>query len=90
MNGLSLKKANFYDNLIRCFTHLPYSCGEFALPVGDWRGISLKKELVEEVERFIEEHKEYKSVSEFVQEAIRVRMQEIRKIYASASQEKGE
>jgi len=60
------------------------------LPTGKWRGISLKKELIDEIEEFIKERKEYKSVSDFVQEAIRVRMQEIRKIYASTQREKGE
>lgn len=45
----------------------------------DFRGVSLKGNLVGEVENFIEEFPAYKSVAEFVSEAIRLRMEEIRK-----------
>jgi len=46
----------------------------------DFRGVSLKRELVEQVESFIIEFPQYKSIADFVHEAVRVRMQEIRKL----------
>lgn len=46
-----------------------------------FRGISLKTELVNEIEEFIK-GKSYKSVSDFVHEATRWRMEEIKKINA--------
>jgi hypothetical protein len=45
-----------------------------------FRGVSLKSELLSEVERFIVEHPEYRGAAEFVSEAIRLRMEELRKI----------
>jgi Arc/MetJ-type ribon-helix-helix transcriptional regulator len=47
----------------------------------DFKGVSLKRELVEEVERFIQEYRQYKSVADLVHEAVRVRMEDIRKSY---------
>lgn len=46
-----------------------------------FRGVSLKRDLVEQVEAFIQEYREYKSVADFVHEAVRIRMQELRKSY---------
>lgn len=47
-----------------------------------FRGISLKTELVEAIEKFMKEYgMGYKSVSDFVHEAARVRMETIRKMY---------
>jgi len=46
----------------------------------DFRGVSLKRELVEQIESFIIEFPQYKSIADFVHEAVRVRMQEIRKL----------
>jgi hypothetical protein len=45
----------------------------------DYRGVSLKRELVDEVDRFVKEHLEYKGIADFVHEAVRIRMEEIRK-----------
>lgn len=45
----------------------------------DFRGVSLKRELVEQVENFVQEHPEYKSIADFVHESVRVRMEEVRK-----------
>lgn len=45
-----------------------------------FRGISLKRELVEEIERFILEYPQYKSIADFVHESARIRMEEIRQI----------
>jgi len=43
-----------------------------------FRGISLKKELIEEIENFMKEHPErYKSTAEFVSEAVRLRIEEL-------------
>jgi hypothetical protein len=44
-----------------------------------FRGVSLKSELLTEVERFITEHPEYRGAAEFVSEAIRLRIEELRK-----------
>ena len=46
----------------------------------DFRGVSLKRELVEQIESFIVEFPQYKSIADFVHEAVRVRMQEIKKL----------
>jgi Arc/MetJ-type ribon-helix-helix transcriptional regulator len=50
-----------------------------------FRGVSLKRDLVEQVEAFIKEYREYKSVADFVHEAVRVRMQEVRKSYENVA-----
>lgn len=52
-----------------------------------FRGTSLRADLVTDIEKFLEEHPEagYKSISDFVQEAVRLRVQEIRKTYPSPS-----
>ena len=62
------------------------------MPVGEWRGISMRSELVAEIEKFIEEHPElgYKNVSQFVTEATRIRITDVKKTYPSVSPEKGE
>lgn len=62
------------------------------MPTGEWRGISMRAELVAEIEKFIKEHPElgYKNVSQFVTEATRVRITDVKKTYPSFSQEKGE
>jgi len=51
-------------------------------PEQDFRGVSLKRELVDQVEEFIEQNPQYKSTADFVHEAVRIRMEEIRKSYA--------
>lgn len=47
-----------------------------------FRGISIKKELIDAIEKFIESHPDrgYKSVAEFVAEAIRLRIDELKKL----------
>jgi Arc/MetJ-type ribon-helix-helix transcriptional regulator len=45
----------------------------------DFRGVSLKRELVNQVEQLVKDNQEYKSVADFVHEAVRLRMQEIKK-----------
>jgi len=44
-----------------------------------FRGISLKTELIEEIEKLLEKHVEYRGVPEFVSEAVRLRMEQLRK-----------
>jgi len=44
-----------------------------------FRGVSLKTELIEEIERFLKEHVEYRGVPEFLSEAVRLRMEQLRK-----------
>jgi len=48
-------------------------------------GISLKIKLCEDIKKFIEEHPElgYKSVSDFTHEAVRLKIQELKKRYAA-------
>ncbi len=52
-----------------------------------FRGVSLMKELLDAVEYFIEKYPAagYKSKAEFVQDAVRRRIEEVKKIYASSS-----
>ena len=52
------------------------------MPIDDFRGISLRKDLIEEVEKFIESFGRYKSVTDFVTEAVRLRLEELQKQYA--------
>ena len=42
--------------------------------MGQFRGISLQKELVDEVEKLIEKVPQYRSVAEFISEAVRLRL----------------
>lgn len=51
----------------------------------DFRGTSLKRDFYAAIEQFIKEHPEagYKSVSDFVQESTRLRIQELKKAYVS-------
>jgi metal-responsive CopG/Arc/MetJ family transcriptional regulator len=44
-----------------------------------FKGLSLKAGLVKEVEDFVESSKGYRSVAEFVSEATRLRLEELRK-----------
>jgi len=44
-----------------------------------FRGVSLKAEVVSEVEQIIKDFPTYRSVAEFVSEAVRLRMEELRK-----------
>jgi len=51
------------------------------MPEGDFRGVSLRKDLVDEVEKFIEGFGRYKSVTDFITEATRLRLEELQKQY---------
>ena len=44
-----------------------------------FRGVSLKADVVSEIESFIKEFTMYRSVAEFVSEACRLRMEQVRK-----------
>jgi len=44
-----------------------------------FRGISLKTELVNEVEQLLKDYPAYRGVPEFVSEAVRLRMEDLRK-----------
>lgn len=44
-----------------------------------FRGVSLKADLLNEIEEFIKEFSAYRSVAEFVSEAVRLRMEQVRK-----------
>jgi hypothetical protein len=48
-----------------------------------FRGISIKKEMIEDIEKFIKNHPErgYKSIAEFVAESVRCRIDELKKHY---------
>ena len=58
------------------------------MPIDDFRGISLRKDLVCEVEKFIESFGRYKSVTDFVTEATRLRLEELQKQYAQIIESK--
>ncbi len=45
-----------------------------------FRGVSLKNGLVDEVEKFVKEHHEYKNTADFIHEAVRVRIEELRSV----------
>lgn len=49
-----------------------------------FRGVSIKKELIDAVEMFIKQNPDlgYKSVADLVTDAIRHRIEELKKIYA--------
>ena len=47
------------------------------MPTGNYRSVSVREELVERVERLIRRVKTYHSVSEFVSEAVRLRVEAI-------------
>jgi len=51
------------------------------MPEGDFRGVSLRKDLVDEIEKFIESFGRYKSVTDFITEATRLRLEELQKQY---------
>jgi Arc/MetJ-type ribon-helix-helix transcriptional regulator len=59
------------------------------MPIDDFRGISLRKDLIEEIEKFIESFGRYKSVTDFVTEATRLRLEELQKQYAQTIESKG-
>lgn len=61
------------------------------MPVDRYRGISLQRELVDKIEQFINNHPErgYKSLADFVTEALRKRCEELN-ILTPISQEKPE
>lgn len=58
------------------------------MPEGDFRGISLRKDLVAEVEKFIQDFGRYKSVTDFITEATRLRLEELQKQYAQIIESK--
>ena len=59
------------------------------MPQDDFRGISLRKDLVDEIEKFIESFGRYKSVTDFVTEATRLRLEELQKQYTNTTGAKG-
>ena len=58
------------------------------MPIDDFRGISLRKDLVDEVEKFLQSFGRYKSVTDFVTEATRLRLEELQKQYAQTIESK--
>ena len=52
------------------------------MPTDDFRGISLRKDLIDKIEKFIESFGRYKSVTDFITEATRLRLEELQKQYA--------
>jgi Arc/MetJ-type ribon-helix-helix transcriptional regulator len=49
------------------------------LPTGNYRGVSLKEELVDRVEQLIRRLGTYKTIAEFVSEAVRLRLEALEK-----------
>jgi Arc/MetJ-type ribon-helix-helix transcriptional regulator len=58
------------------------------MPTDDFRGISLRKDLIDEIETFIESFGRYKSVTDFITEATRLRLEELQKQYAQIIESK--
>jgi len=73
------------------FTHISYICTKYILwlcviynsdvmevveRMSDWKTVSIRQKLIEEIERAIEAGR-YRSISEFVSEAIRLRLEEL-------------
>jgi len=54
-----------------------------------FRGVSLKKELVDAIEKYIEKHRDegYKSVADFVSECVRNRIRELKQIRAAYAED---
>lgn len=50
-------------------------CGK----MGDFRGVSLQSTLVDEVEEIIKRIPYYRSVAEFISEAVRLRLEDLKK-----------
>jgi Arc/MetJ-type ribon-helix-helix transcriptional regulator len=59
------------------------------MPTDDFRGISLRKDLIDEVEKFIDSFGRYKSVTDFITEATRLRLEDLQKQYAQIIESKG-
>lgn len=55
------------------------------MPTEDFRGISLRKDLIDEVEKFLESFGRYKSVTDFITEATRLRLESLQKQYEQNS-----
>lgn len=55
---------------------------------GSFRGISLKKELVDAIEEYMKSHEDegYRSVAEFVSECVRLRIRDLKEKHASFSE----
>jgi len=56
-----------------------------------YRGVSLMKELVDAVEKLVQNHPNtgYKNIAEFIADAVRRRLEEVRKAHAISVAEKG-
>ena len=51
-----------------------------------FRGISLRKSLVDEVQQFIASFGRYKNVTEFISEATRLRLEDLQKQYVNTQE----
>lgn len=51
-----------------------------------FRGVSLRKTLVDEVEQFITTFGRYKNVTEFISEATRLRLEDLQKQYQNTQE----
>ena len=49
------------------------------MPSGNYRSVSIREELLERVEKLIRRVKTYHSISEFISEAVRLRVEAIEK-----------
>jgi len=58
------------------------------MPVGNYKGVSLKEELVKRVKAVIRKFGTYHSVAEFVSEAVRLRLEAVEKQHTT--EEEGE
>ncbi len=49
------------------------------MPTGNYRGVSLKDELVNRIEELMRRLRTYKTIAEFVSEAVRLRLEALEK-----------
>jgi Arc/MetJ-type ribon-helix-helix transcriptional regulator len=60
----------------------------YPLPDGNYRSISINDELVDRVKRLIEKLGTYRSVAEFVSEAVRLRIETLEKQFKTHQSDK--
>ena len=58
------------------------------MPKGSYRSVTLKEELVQEVSQLISRVKRYRSIAEFVSEAVRLRIEAVEKQVKIPGEEK--
>lgn len=53
--------------------------------MSEWKTVSIRQELIKEIEKIIKTG-QYRSISEFISEAIRLRLEELRRVEATSTE----